>query len=145
MPSRNGKAAVCLLALLASTALVRAEAVSLSSLDAHVLAMRGRLLIIDIRSPAEWSRTGVPVGAAPIDKDVPLDELIATVNRLTGNDKTKRLGIICSIGVRSLELRAALEVAGYQRVVDIFDGVDGNENGPGWFAGQLPMRPWRAR
>ncbi len=145
MLSRFGKTAVCLLALLASTVLARAEAVSLSSLDAHVLAMRGRLLIIDVRSPIEWSRTGVPVGAAPIDKDLPLDALIATVNRLTGKDKTKRLGIICSVGVRSAEVRANLEIAGYRRVVDISDGVDGNANGPGWLASQLPMRPWRAR
>lgn len=143
--SRYRKYAVYLVALLVSAVVARAEAQSLSSIDAHALAKRGRLLIIDIRGSIEWSRTGVPDGAVMIDKDISLDALIATVDRLTGNDKTKRLGIICSVGVRSFEVRADLEVAGYQHVTDISDGVDGNANGPGWLASRLPIQPWPAR
>jgi rhodanese-related sulfurtransferase len=143
--SRYRKCAVFLVALLVSTVVGRAEAQSLSSSEAYALAKRGRLVIIDVRSPIEWSRTGVPVGARPVDKDLPLDALIAEVDRFTGGDKTKRLGIICLVGVRSFEVRADLEVAGYHRVIDIFDGIDGNANGPGWLASGLPLRSWPPR
>ena len=145
MPSRSRKATAGLLALLAWVAVARAEAQTLRATEAHDLVQRGRVILIDIRSPAEWRRTGLPVGATPVDKALPLDELIAIVDRLAGHDKTKRLAIICSVGVRSFEVRADLEVAGYARVIDVFDGVDGNANGPGWLASRLPMQPWPAR
>ena len=145
MADRVSKAVLLLVALAGWTVAARADTPSLSSIEAHNLAKRGRLLLIDVRSPVEWRRTGVPAGAVTVDKDLPLDQMIVTIDRLTRNNKNRRLGIICSVGVKSAEVRANLEVAGYRRVIDISDGVDGNAKGHGWISSGLPVKVWREK
>ena len=139
------RAIVAISVLVVGPATVGAEQPPLTSVEAHTLARRGKLLILDVRSPVEWRRTGLPAGAVAIDRDVPIEQLFARVDRLTRHDKAARIAVICAVGVKSAEVRTNLEVAGYSNVRDIADGIDGNATGPGWLASRLPVKRWSAK
>ncbi|MCK0166731.1 rhodanese-like domain-containing protein [Jannaschia sp. S6380] len=96
------------------------------------------LLLVDIRRPEEWARTGIPEGATPID--MRRDDFIEVLSGLTGADKDRPVALICARGVRSDRLGARLASAGFARIVDVPEGMLGSDAGPGWLDRGLPVR-----
>ena len=108
--------------------------------EAHQLAIAGDILLIDIRRPDEWTKTGVGEGANPID--MRRDDFVAALNGLTGGRTSAPVALICARGVRSRRMTEMLKAAGYSRIIDVPEGMLGSRAGPGWLKRALPTVPY---
>lgn len=115
---------------------------TLSTPDAHAAAVSGDVLLVDIRRPDEWSRTGVGEGAVPLDmrRNDFTDALLA---RTDGQTDTP-VALICARGVRSRALSNRLIKAGFTNIIDVPEGMLGSGAGPGWLKRGLPTVDWQA-
>lgn len=105
--------------------------------EVHAAAADGSLLLIDVRRPDEWQRTGVGEGAVPID--MRRDDFEAALLRAAGGDKARPVALICARGVRTRRLSARLSEAGFTRIIDVPEGMLGSGAGPGWISRGLPV------
>lgn len=103
----------------------------------------GELLLIDIRSPREWSQTGIPKGALPITMHNPegkrafLDAIDAAVD----SDRSREIALICAVGGRSRWAQGFLAKHGFTRVSDVSEGMLGRgSRNPGWIKRGLPVQ-----
>jgi rhodanese-related sulfurtransferase len=97
----------------------------------------GELLLLDIRSPQEWKETGV----ASVAKKVSMHErgFLQKLDALIGGDKSKPIALICRTGNRSARMQYELTKRGYSNVIDVYEGMAGSRNGPGWIKRGLPI------
>ncbi|MEI6558735.1 MAG: rhodanese-like domain-containing protein [Rhodospirillaceae bacterium] len=109
--------------------------------DALAAARRGDLLIIDVRTPAEWRQTGIAEPAKTADFSGPggIAAFVAQVAAITGGDLARPIAVICRSGNRSARAAAALRANGFTAVSDIGEGMAGGSHGPGWLARSLPV------
>lgn len=104
---------------------------------AHSQAVAGDILLVDIRRPDEWSRTGSGEGAKRLDmrrKDF-VDALLG----LTGGKTDTPVALICARGVRSARMNNRLIEAGFSQIIDVPEGMLGSAAGPGWLKRGLPV------
>lgn len=113
---------------------------TLSVRDAHQAALSGAVLLIDIRRPDEWQRTGVGEGAVPLD--MRRDDFTEALLEQTGGRSDAPVALICARGVRSRGLTARLTSAGFTNIIDVPEGMLGSGAGPGWLKRGLPVVPW---
>lgn len=111
----------------------------LSVQDAHRAAMAGDILLLDIRRPDEWARTGIGEGAVPLDMRR-ADFVAALQAELKSGPKP--IALICARGVRSARLAARLDSAGISPVINVPQGMLGSGAGPGWLEAGLPIIPY---
>lgn len=113
---------------------------------AAALAREGRLVIVDIRTPAEWAQTGVPAGAelAPLTEapQAVRAGFVADIARIVEAAQGRPVALICRSGGRTAFARRLLLAEGFSRILDIAEGVAGSAFGPGWLARGLPVAPW---
>lgn len=107
--------------------------------EVYRAARAGDLLLIDIRRPDEWSRTGVGQGAIPID--MRRDDFMRALQAHAAQRQDVPIALICARGVRSARLANRLEAAGFSQIIDVPEGMLGSQAGPGWLAQNLPVRP----
>ncbi len=129
-----------LLAALASIALAetaRAQGSgTLSARAAHDGATAGALLVIDIRTPDEWTDTGVPLGALRLDAETPGFEVRLAGIRL--DHPGKRIALIDRSGGLAASLQAKLAGRGWRDLVMVRGGMLGPG---GWLSEKLPVAP----
>lgn len=101
----------------------------------------GTLTVIDVRSPQEWHKTGVPKGARHVSIHDPggLAAFVAKVKKAMGGSLDKPLAVICATGTRSTIAAKALDKAGFTHVLNIREGMFGSTYGKGWLARGLPV------
>jgi len=116
------------------------DGAALSVAEAHAAAVAGEILLIDIRTPDEWARTGVGEGARPLDMRRP--DFVEALRRLAGPGNDRPVALICARGVRSARMAARLAEAGFGEIIDVPEGMLGSRAGPGWIAEGLPLRDW---
>jgi rhodanese-related sulfurtransferase len=109
----------------------------LSSEQAFEKLNSGSLILLDIRRPDEWQKTGVAKGAITLTMDNPL--FLSILENVTGNDKNKSVGIICAAGGRSARVCQALQSQGYNFIFDVSEGMNGGAFGDGWLSKNLPV------
>ena len=109
----------------------------LGASEAYELSNRGDIILIDIRTPGEWKKTGIGASARTISMHLPgfFDKIKAVVR----GDKSKTIALICARGNRSSRMQTALVERGYTNVVDVAEGMMGSKAGPGWIARGLPL------
>jgi rhodanese-related sulfurtransferase len=83
--------------------------------------------IVDVREPAEWAATGVPVGAVLI----PLGELEQRAASELAKDRA--VYVICNSGNRSRTGSQILVDLGYEEVYNVEGGIQA------WLAAALPV------
>ncbi|MEM9603175.1 MAG: rhodanese-like domain-containing protein [Pseudomonadota bacterium] len=111
---------------------------TLSVTDARQAALDGDILLIDIRTPAEWQASGVADVAHPlsmIDRHFGRD-FVALLEANPG----KRPAFICATGVRSSRLIRLMAERGLHATVDVPAGMMGEPDG--WIASGLPTVRW---
>ena len=99
----------------------------------------GEILLVDIRRPDEWAKTGIARGATPIDMRRP-DFIAAVLDARETPDQP--VALICARGVRSYRMSQRLATAGLSPILDVPEGMLGGKAGPGWLAADLPVLPW---
>jgi rhodanese-related sulfurtransferase len=107
---------------------------------ANELIRQSEVLLIDIRRPDEWARTGIAEGAVPID--LRRRDFIDAVKAAQAEAGGLPLAVICARGVRSRRMAAAMTKAGLGDIIDIPEGMLGSSAGPGWLARGLPTKKW---
>jgi len=112
----------------------------MSAAEAHEAASKGDIILVDIRTPGEWMKSGIPEGAHAISVADP--NFIARLEQLAGGDKSKRIAFICATGARTAQVVRALKGYGWENLIDVSEGLMGNFSAPGWIRSGLPMEPW---
>lgn len=116
--------------------LARNKNAALSPPEVRAAAVAGDLLLIDIRRPDEWQRTGIGEGAVPLD--MRREDFEEALLELTDGDRSQIVALICARGVRSRRMTELLNGAGFTRVLDVPEGMLGSGAGPGWLKRDLP-------
>lgn len=98
----------------------------------------GNLIMVDVRRPDEWARTGIAEGAVPID--MRRDDFLDAVKQAMSERPGAPVAFICAAGVRSRRVTNAMDAAGITNIVDIPEGMMGSPAGPGWLSRGLPVR-----
>jgi rhodanese-related sulfurtransferase len=111
---------------------------ALTAAEAHRQAEAGDIVLIDIRTPEEWTETGSGLSANRLD--MRRDDFTAALDKLLDGDKSKPVALICARGVRSSRLSRALREAGYTAIIDVPEGMIGSYAGPGWIERGLPLK-----
>ncbi len=112
----------------------------LTARDAHLAQKSGTVVLIDVRTPNEWQRTGLPQGAlgATLQDNDFIDQVFTHLN----GDKSKPVALICRTGRRSQTAAERLEQAGFTAIFNVREGFAGRSGaGPGWKAQKLPIDP----
>jgi len=104
---------------------------------AFQLAQSKEILLIDIRRPDEWKKTGSGEGAARLD--MRRKDFIPALDALTGGDRSRPVALICARGVRSAHMTNRLVAAGFTQIIDVPEGMLGSAAGPGWLKRGLPL------
>lgn len=135
----TGAGLVALLAFL-PVPWARASSTRMSAAQAHAKASSGEILLLDIRTPEEWARTGIGAPAHPLNMGDP--RFLEKLTALTDGDRGKPIALICAVGGRSSYLQRILARAGYPNVADVAEGMLGSRDGPGWVRSGLPLRKY---
>lgn len=104
----------------------------------------GEITLIDVRSPEEWRKTGLPKGAMAVTIHGPdgMAGFVANATRAVKGRKDKPVALICARGWRSWRAANALRKAGFTRIINVREGMLGNPfDGPGWLDRKLPVEP----
>lgn len=96
----------------------------------------GDLMIIDVRTPMEWMRSGVAQGALTITPQSP--SFMQELHDAVGGDMNKPIALICATGQRTAMIQRFLREQGYGDVADISEGMMGNRTALGWLQKNLP-------
>ena len=122
-----------------------AEPTVLAPAEAYAKARAGELLLIDIRTPAEWRQFGIPEYAIPIDfrQEGGPAAFQQAVLEAVKRDRNRPVAVICAGGTRSAHAQQVLEQAGFTHVQDVSEGVMGRSSETGWIHRGLPMVPCR--
>jgi rhodanese-related sulfurtransferase len=128
--------AVLLLGALAA----RAEP-NLSAPQVFEALSKGRLLLIDIRTPQEWRQTGVVPGAARVDYYRGPEVLLKSVLKMVDGDRNAAIALVCRTGNRTARAQKLLQAQGFTQVYNLNEGMIGSAAGPGWLKRQLPVEP----
>jgi len=118
----------------------------ISAVEAYNGVVNGSLTLIDIRSPGEWQKSGIPKGSIPITMHNPAGKtafknaILAAVR----GDKKRPIALICAVGGRSHWAQSYLEKHGFTQVADVAEGMFGRgKTMPGWLKRDLPVEPCR--
>jgi rhodanese-related sulfurtransferase len=114
----------------------------MSPQEAHEKAMKGEIVLIDVRTPQEWQQTGLPASAHAITMHQQGPEFLRQLDAALGGDRSKPLAVICRTGNRTGSLVKPLEQVGYTRVINVAEGMAGGRYGPGWVKAGLPLRKY---
>ncbi len=109
----------------------------ISATEAHRRLTAGEILLVDIRRPDEWARTGTADGA--IRLDMRREDFAEALLDATGGDRGASVALICARGVRSARLANQLSAAGFEAIIDVPEGMLGSPKGAGWIAERLPL------
>lgn len=114
----------------------------INSTQALAEVKAGEITLLDVRSPQEWRRTGVPQGAQTVTIHNPdgLKGFVAAASRAVHGHKDRPVAVICATGGRSSRAASALSEAGFTHVLNVREGMMGNRrDGPGWLKRKLPV------
>jgi len=113
------------------------DVIRMRASEAHELAMRGDIILIDVRTPAEWEETGIGASARAISMRLP--GFFTKIEKIVKGDKSRAIALICARGQRSSRMQAMLIKRGYTNIIDVAEGMLGSTAGPGWLKLGLPL------
>jgi rhodanese-related sulfurtransferase len=113
----------------------------ISARDAFERSEKGELLIIDVRTPMEWMRSGVAKGALTITPQDP--SFMQKLHEAVDGDMNRPIALICATGSRTAMISRFLREQGYGAVADISEGMMGNFSAPGWINSGLPLEAYQ--
>lgn len=97
----------------------------------------GEIVLVDIRRPDEWEKTGSPKGSVTLD--MRREDFTDELKRVVDGKTDAPIAVICARGVRSARLTNRLIEAGFTNILDVPEGMLGSAAGPGWLERGLPL------
>ncbi len=113
----------------------------ISPQQAHELASKGEILLVDVRTPNEWAKTGLPEGAVAISLQDP--QFLQKLEEAAGGDHDRKVAFICASGGRSMQVAQALKQYGWNNTINVAGGMTGSMRQQGWVQLGLPTKPFR--
>jgi len=109
--------------------------------EAWAKVARHQVILIDVRSPAEWRQSGVPETARLVTLNDPrgVKGFLNGVRKIARGNMSQPIAVICRTGNRSLKAATLLTQNGFKTVYNVTEGVAGIQKGTGWAARGLPM------
>jgi rhodanese-related sulfurtransferase len=108
-----------------------------SAADAFEALTKDRIRLLDIRSPEEWSETGVAELAWPVSlHDERFPERLFKAHELADG---RPVAMICATGGRSGAVMRNLRRLRYEGFIDVSEGMLGSRAGTGWIKAGLPV------
>jgi rhodanese-related sulfurtransferase len=95
------------------------------------------MVLLDIRTPEEWQKSGVPEGAWPVNMYDP--EFGKALQAVFAANQDKRIGMICAVGGRTGYVEGVLRKNGFPEIVNVGEGMFGSQHGKGWIKRGLPV------
>ena len=126
--------------LLAAGPLGAQQVAKMEAATAHEKALKGEILLVDIRTPEEWKQTGVPATAHAITMHQNGQLFLSALLNAAGGNSKMPVAVICRTGSRSTALAGPLLKAGFPNVINVEEGVVGGPRGTGWIKRGLPGR-----
>jgi rhodanese-related sulfurtransferase len=127
---------------LPAPAMAAGEPARMSAPVAMAAALKGEVVLVDIRSREEWKQTGLAAPAKPISMHE--GGFLQKLMEVADGDRNKPIAIICATGGRTRYLQHALAGAGFTNIIDVSEGMEGSPAGPGWLKRGLPVKPFAA-
>ncbi len=121
--------------LTSMTATAETELISVE--DAYEKSINGEVILVDIRTPQEWTRTGTPLSARLVT--LQSERFLSTINALQAERPDASVALICRSGTRSTRAAQILEEAGIKHIYNVKEGVEGSPNGTSWISKGLPL------
>lgn len=110
---------------------------AMTALEAAPRIAAGEMLLVDVRTPDEWTATGLAAGAVPIDMRDP--QFLAKLAALRKGQEDKPVALICAAGIRSARVQASLSQQNGLKTVNILGGMSGLGSQKGWISVGLPI------
>ncbi len=112
----------------------------ISAGEAYSLASHDKIILVDIRSKAEWKETGIASVARPISmhESTFLPKLLTVIKEAKG----RPIALICATGGRSAWLKKELTHRGVENLLDVSEGMLGSVVGSGWIRSGLPIKAY---
>ena len=108
-----------------------------SAQKAHEAVKSGELVLLDIRTPKEWTASGVAEGAWPVNMYDP--DFGRALQAVLSRNDGKRIGMICAVGGRTGYVENVLKKNGFPEIVNVGEGMHGSQHGKGWLKRGLPV------
>ncbi len=118
---------------------VQAGEATMTPPEAHMAAVAGDIILVDIRTPPEWAQTGIGEGAIALD--MTQKDFVDSLVKLRNTYPEKPIAVICRTGNRSGYVFDALTKQGFPGLVNVPEGMAGGRNGKGWIPRGLPTYP----
>ncbi len=118
---------------------VQAGEATMTPPEAHMAAVAGDIILVDIRTPPEWAETGIGEGAIALD--MTQKDFVDSLVKLRNAYPEKPIAVICRTGNRSGYVFDALNKQGFPGLVNVPEGMAGGRNGKGWIPRGLPTYP----
>jgi rhodanese-related sulfurtransferase len=109
----------------------------ISAREAYEDLRAGDIVMLDIRRPKEWAKTGVAEGAWPVSMHQ--EDFIRRLQAILEMYPADQIALICATGGRTAHVASVLERAGILGIKDVSESMLGNKRGPGWIARGLPV------
>jgi len=119
---------------------VQAGEATMTPPEAHMAAVAGDIILVDIRTPPEWAETGIGEGAIALDMTTG-QEFVNSLVKLRKAFPEKPIAVICRTGSRSTNVYDILSKQGFPGLVNVPEGMAGGRNGKGWIPRGLPTYP----
>lgn len=110
---------------------------SVSVKEAAERLASGKSVLVDIRTPEEWTETGVPKGAVKLDMTTP--DFVVKLDQLRKANPGKEVDIICRAATRTALVQARLHAQGWKDIINVRGGVSGHPSDVGWLDAGLPV------
>jgi len=104
---------------------------------ANKLLENNQVLMIDVRTKAEWEATGIPFGSHCVELQNP--DFLKEISKLCDGDKTTGIALSCLSGHRSKKATRQLKSAGYNNLVCVEGGIIE------WTAQNLPVQDFNSQ
>lgn len=131
---------VLIVAIFAWHFVAAAQIQTMTATEAHDVQSQNGAILIDVRTPGEWKRDGMPAGSIGIS--IAETDFVSRVREIVDGDLERQVILICQTGVRSLHAARLLEQNGFRDLSNVQEGMRGSwRSGPGWIKNGLPMRP----
>ncbi len=122
-----------------SQAIAEGEVQNISPSIAAQMVQSGQIVLVDVRTPEEWSKTGIAVGAVPLTLND--TDFTARAKALVA-DGDRQLAFICRTGSRSSSAANMLANVGIN-AINVEEGMVGKSRGEGWLERGLPVSAWQ--